>query len=65
MGIDHFKMTNMLNRVILIWVGVLFSIGFFAQPGEVPLETKDGKKVYVHTVAKSQTAYGISRLIQY
>ena len=62
MGIDHFKMTNMLNRVILIWVGVLFSIGFFAQPGEVPVETKDGNKVYVHTVAKSQTAYGISRL---
>ena len=62
MGIDHFKMTNMLNRVILILVGVLFSIGFLAQPGEVPVETKDGNKVYVHTVAKSQTAYGISRL---
>jgi len=62
MGIDHFKMTNMLNRVILILVGVLFSIGFLAQPGEVPVETKDGNKVYVHTVTKSQTAYGISRL---
>ena len=62
MGIDHFKTTNMLNRIILVWIGVLFSIGFFAQPGEVPVETKDGNKVYVHTVAKSQTAYGISRL---
>ena len=62
MGIDHFKTTYMLNRVILIGVGVLFSIGFFAQPGAVPVETKEGSKVYVHTVAKSQTAYGISRL---
>ena len=62
MGIDHFKMTNMLNRVILILVGLLFSVGFFAQPGEVPIETKDGNKVHVHTVAKAQTAYGISRL---
>ena len=55
-------MTNMLTRVILILVGVLFSVGFFAQPGEVPVETKDGIKVHVHTVDKSQTAYGISRL---
>ena len=62
MGIDHFKMTNMLTRVILILVGVLFSVGFLAQPGEVPVETKDGIKVHVHTVDKSQTAYGISRL---
>lgn len=62
MGIDHFKMTNMLNKVILIWVGVLFSVGFLAQPGEVPIETKDGNQVHVHTVTKAQTAYGISRL---
>ena len=62
MGIDHFKMTNMLNKVLLILVGVLFSVGFLAQPGEVPIETKDGKKVHVHTVTKAQTAYGISRL---
>ena len=62
MGIDHFKMTNMLTRVILILIGALFSVGFLAQPGEVPLEIKDGIKVHVHTVDKSQTAYGISRL---
>ena len=62
MGIDHFKMTNMLKRVILILVGALFSAGLLAQPGEVPVETKDGIKVHVHTVNKSQTAYGISRL---
>ena len=62
MGIDHFKITKMLNRVILVLVGILFSVSFLAQPGEVPVETKDGNKVHVHTVAKSQTAYGISRL---
>lgn len=62
MGIDHFKMTNMLNRIILILVGVLFSSVLLAQPGEVPVEIKDGKKVHVHTVIKGQTAYGISRL---
>ena len=60
MGVDHYKITNMLNRVILILVGVLFSVGFLAQPGKVPVETKDGIKVHVHTVDKSQTAYGLS-----
>jgi LysM repeat protein/ABC-type branched-subunit amino acid transport system substrate-binding protein len=62
MGINHFKMTDMLNRAIFFLVGILFSVSFLAQPGEVPVETKDGNKVHVHTVAKTQTAYGISRL---
>ncbi len=34
----------------------------YAQPGSVPVETRNGKQYYVHTVEKGQTSYGISRL---
>jgi len=57
-------MTSMLNRVILFLFGILFSGGLFAQPGEVPVEVKDGANVHVHTVKKGQTAYGISRMYE-
>lgn len=47
-----------LITIILISV----STSLFSQIGEVPVVEHNGKKCYEHTVAKKQTAYGISKL---
>lgn len=39
-----------------------FNITLFAQPGEVDIETRNGKKYYVHVVQAGNTLYGIHKL---
>ena len=52
-----------MKKLLSIFTIILLSISCaWAQPDIAPIKEKDGKKYYVHTVAKGQTAYGISRL---
>jgi LysM repeat protein len=49
-----------LSRYIVL-LFLLISASAMAQPADAVIEVKDGKKCYVHKVARGNTLYGISR----
>ena len=51
----------MIKNFILLLI-FFFSVAGYAQPGAVPVENRNGKQCYVHTVGKGQTAYAISKM---